>query len=146
MKRIALLAAVLTAPTMATAAIDIGKGLACEMPATEFFRPFVQRKLINIGTYRLEDSISYYQPIEKNLSHPKGGMLAFGMKVDTVFGYARGQLMFERGPGTEPSDTYGVIVKEGIANVQAQLNSVGANRAQTRRISSTRTAIICEGV
>lgn len=72
-------------------------------------------------------------------------MNLYGMKVVAVLGYASGQLIFPRGPGTEPPETYGVIVKEGIANVQATLNSEGANRVRTRRISPNETAIYCEG-
>lgn len=139
----ALLAPILAAPTMAFAAVNLDKGLTCDMSAAAFFAPMVQHKLISVEPVSIEDSISHFRP---RMPLGSGGMLAFGMKVDTVFGYARGQIMFLRGPGTEPADTYGVIVKEGIANVQAQLHSMGAHRAQTRRISSTRTAITCEGV
>lgn len=139
----ALLAMAFAVPTMACAAVPLDKGLMCEMSAAAFFSPMVQHKMISLEPFAVEDSISQFQP---RAQFGQKSMTAFGMKVETVFGYARGQIMFLRGPGTEPVDTYGVIVKEGIANVQAQLNSMGAHRAQTRRISSSRTAITCEGV
>lgn len=143
LKKTALLALALAAPSMAAAAVNLDKGLMCDMSAATFFAPMIQHKLIDIEPVSVEDSISHFRPRTQ-----LGGkaLHAFGMKVETVLGYARGQIMFLRGPGTEPADTYGVIVKEGIANVQAQLNSMGAHRAQTRRISSSRTAITCEGV
>jgi hypothetical protein len=139
----ALFALALAAPTMASAAVNLDKGLMCDMSATNFFFPLVQRKLISIEPYAVEDSVSQFRP---HTPLGSGGLRAFGMKVETVFGYARGQIMFLRGPGTEPPDIYGVIVKEGIANVQAQLNSVGASKARARRISSSQTAITCEGM
>ncbi|HBF51647.1 MAG TPA: hypothetical protein DDX04_16330 [Massilia sp.] len=137
------MALALAAPSMAVAAVNLDKGLTCEMSATAFFSPIVQRRLIDIEPYAVEDSISQFRP---RAQIGKNALYAFGMKVETVFGYARDQIMFLRGPGTEPENTYGVVVKEGIANVQAQLNSMGVHRAQTRRISSSRTAITCEGV
>jgi hypothetical protein len=142
LKHTALFALIFAAPTMALAAVNLDKGLTCGMAATDFFRPLVQHKLIDVDATSVEDSISYFRP---HVPLGSGGMLAFGMKVESVFGYARGQIMFLRGPGTEPIDTYGVIVKEDISNVQAQLRSMGATRAQTRRISKSQTAITCEG-
>jgi hypothetical protein len=143
LKQIALLALILSTSATASAALNIDKALSCDMPASDFFRPLVQRKLISAEANSIEDSISYFRP---HMPFGSGGMLAFGMKVESVIGYARGQIMFLRGPGTEPVDTYGVIVKEEIANVQAQLRSMGATRVQTRRISKSQTAITCEGV
>lgn len=142
MKQTALLALALAVPSMASA-VNLDKGLMCDMSAAAFFAPMVQHKLIDIEPIAVEDSINHFRPRTQLGSK---ALLAFGMKVETVFGYARGQIMFQRAPGTEPADTYGVIVKEGIANVQAQLGSMGAHRALTRRISSSRTAITCEGV
>ena len=143
LKHHVLFALVLAAPTMAFAAVNLDKGLMCDMSATNFFYPLVQRKLISLEPYSIEDSVSYFRP---HTPLGSGGLRAFGMKVETVFGYARGQIMFLRGPGTESPDVYGVIVREGIANVQAQLNSVAAYKAHTRRISSSETAITCEGM
>jgi hypothetical protein len=140
LKKTAFLALCLAAPMMSTAAVSVNKPLSCEISATQFFQPLVQRKLINLRPYYVEDSVNFFR-----LSSAGFGMQVYGMKVTAVLGYASGQLMFERGPGTEPPDTYGVIVKEQIANVQATLNSEGATSVRTRRISPSETAIFCEG-
>lgn len=145
MKRTAFLALCLATPALSFAAISVDKPMRCEMTATQFFQPLVQRRLISARPYYVEDSVNFFRPANWAFGTKDGDMFAFGMKVVAVFGYASGQMIFTRGPGTEPPDTYGVTVKEGIANVQATLNSEGATRARTRRISTNETAIYCEG-
>lgn len=146
MKRYMVLALALAAPSLAMAAVEIDKGLMCEMSATTFFQPIVQRKLIKLQPYTVVDSISHFRATHDVFGPNRGGMRAFGMQVGAVFGYASGQMIFARGPGTEPPELYGVIVKESIANVRATLDSVGATQTKVRRVSATETAIYCEGI
>ena len=125
--------------------VEIGGGLTCNSSVSDFFQPLVQRNLIEMKPFMVDDSVSYFHPTNRQLIMKKSDrILAFDMKVNSVFGYGSGQAMFRRGPGTEPPDIYGVVVNEGIGNVQAQLNSAGAYNAKTRRITSNTTEIFCE--
>lgn len=146
LKLTAFLALFFGAHTLAYSATNLDKAFGCTMSASQFFTPLVQQKLIESRPYQIEDSISYFRPINLFLGKTRGGMLVYGMQVDSVFGYARGQMFFLRGPGTEPAEVYGAIVRDGIANVQAQLNSMGITRARTNRVSGSLTAVICEGI
>jgi hypothetical protein len=131
----------------AAQAIELGKGLMCEISAADFFQPLVQRRIIDINPYVVEDSVNYFHPTNRQLIMKKADrLLAFDMKVNAVFGYARDQVMFRRGPGTEPPNIFGVIVNESIGNVQAQLSNVGAYKAKTRRVTSNTTEIFCEDI
>jgi hypothetical protein len=66
------------------------------------------------------------------------------MPVTYVFGYDDDPLLFINN-GDKARPIYGVIVREGIANVQAQLKAVGADRAMTFRVDSNSTMIGCKG-
>jgi hypothetical protein len=116
---------------------NIDKAFFCNMSTTQFFQPLVQLGVLNVKPYAVEDSVSYF--------HPKffNQISLFGIQVEAFFGYAENQIMFTRGPGTAPPELYGVIVRESIANVQAQLNANGATLAKVNRIDSNRTAVAC---
>lgn len=116
---------------------NIDKAFFCNMSTTQFFQPLVQLGVLNVKPYAVEDSVSYF--------HPKffNQIFLFGIQVEAFFGYADNQIMFTRSPGTAPPELYGVIVRESIANVQAQLNANGATLAKVNRIDSNRTAVAC---
>ena len=108
----------------------------CDQSATSFFTDLVQRNLIKIPPSTTNDqSISFFETTTP--------ATVFGMQVVLVLGYVPGQAMFVTRP-VVATERFGVVVKEGIANVQAQLNSMGAMKAKTRRFDSQTTAISCE--
>jgi hypothetical protein len=145
-KKYALCAVIAAAPSLAPAATVLDKALMCHMTATDFFTPLAQRGLMEMTAYSIEDSINYFHVTQKHQPLKKdSGTVVFGLPVEAVFGYIRGQLLFRRSPGTEPADMYGVVVRDGIGNVRATLDSVGARDAKVRRIDNRTTEIICEG-
>lgn len=126
-------------PLAASAADEID--MSCGMSVKSFFEPLIQNRLINPKPAQVEQagSLNHFRPkLLKRLT-------AYGMPVKSVFGYANEPLLFlNNGNGNQ--DVYGVIVSEGIANTQAQLNSVGNTDARTVRVDSTTTVIMCKGL
>lgn len=129
-------------PIAAHAATDLN--MSCGLSVRDFFAPLVQNRLIIKKPYDVEEtSINYFKP------NFFAGLTAHGMKVTGIFGYTDDPLFFEkRGSPDRPGsqDVYGVIVKEGLADTQAQLVSVGATDARAIRIDTKSTAISCKGV
>jgi hypothetical protein len=126
----------LALPLAAQAGQEIG---VCGQSVTSFFAPLLQQRLIAKTPFKVsESSVNHFKA---NLF---ANMSAYGMPVISVFGYSDNPLFFvKRG---EPSqDVYGVIVKEGLANTQAQLASVGAVDARAFRVDSRSTLILCKG-
>jgi hypothetical protein len=70
-----------------------------------------RRSYINI------DSMNYFR-VRQPLS-------IWGIKVVSVFGFAFNPRIFERGPGTAPYITLGVVVPVSERNVKAKLSSLG---------------------
>lgn len=118
---------------------DIALPMTCEMTVKAFFAPLVQSNLIDTKPFKVEvpQSVNHFRP--KWASR----LVVYGMPVSDVFGYTDEPLLFVR-RGEQVEDIYGVIVKEGIANVQAQLSSVGATKARTYRIDGNSTVIFCK--
>ncbi|MES2163368.1 MAG: hypothetical protein V4476_19615 [Pseudomonadota bacterium] len=115
--------------------------MSCDLSVKAFFAPLVQRDLIARKPYMVDDhSLNHFKP---RLLKP---LAVYGMPVSDVMGYADDPLLFIRKGDRPDGDVYGVIVKESIANVQAQLASVGATQARTYRIDARSTAIACKGV
>jgi hypothetical protein len=113
--------------------------MTCDSSVKAFFAPLVQHNLISTKPFLVDaHSVNHFRP--KLLSH----VTAYGMPVSEVFGYGDDPLLFIK-KSDQPDDVYGVIVKETIANVQAQLVSVGATKAQTYRADSRSTVIFCKG-
>lgn len=129
----------LLSPSIAFSSTKLDQAMFCDMTSTNFFYPLVQKELISLKPYKVEDSINYFRvKIFKPLS-------AFGMPVQAVFGWSETQMIFVRGPGTSPPEIYGILVNEGIGDVQATLNSVGATKAKVSRVEKSITAITCTG-
>jgi hypothetical protein len=140
------------APIFAFGAPAVG-GMRCDMTAQSFFEPLMQDGVIDLKPVRIERYVSYFGLTAAKSKHrfskkwmQENTPTAFGIPVEAVFGYVGGQLAFAQDPERQTADVYGVIVSDGIANVQAQLRSVGADRAQTLRVDSNKTIIICKGV
>lgn len=125
------------APVAANAAQALD--MSCGSSVAEFFAPLVQQRLISTRPYKVT-------PGSVNIFRPRlfAGLKVYGLPVVDVFGYSNDPLLFIQRPGSG-LEIYGVIVRESIANVQAQLNSVGATEAKTYRIDAKRTAIACKG-
>ncbi|WP_426079293.1 hypothetical protein [Janthinobacterium sp. PSPC3-1] len=126
-------------PLSASAVDEID--VSCGMSVRSFFEPLIQNRLINPKPAQVEQtgSINHFRPkLLKRLT-------AYGMTVKSVFGYANEPLLFMNN-GNGNQEVYGVIVSEGIANVQAQLNSVGNTDARTFRTDSNTTIIMCKGL
>lgn len=132
----------LSLPLLAHAATDID--MRCGLSVRDFFAPLVQQRLIMKEAYSVaESSVNHFRP------NFFAGLSAHGMKVTSVFGYTNDPLFFKkRGNPDQPmsQDIYGVVVKEGLADTQAQLAAVGATGARAMRIDTKSTAILCEGV
>jgi hypothetical protein len=136
LKKITALLA-LGAPLAAGAAEPLT--MACDISTRSFFEPLVQNGLIKTKPFKVAaHSINYFQP--RMFKH----LTVYGMPVTFVFGYADDPLLFINN-GEKARPIYGVIVREGIANVQAQLKAVGADRAMTFRVDSNSTMIGCKG-
>lgn len=112
--------------------------LSCDGTVRSFFEPLVQARLINTTPFNVEkNSINHFEP------KPTKELTAYGMPVVSIFGYTDDRLLFIK-KSERQQDVYGAIVREGIANVQAQLSSVGAKRAVTYRLDATTTMIACK--
>lgn len=131
----------------AHAASNISKQLMCNMTAAEFFTPLTRFGLIDFNAIKNEDSISYF----RILKMPPGAIrpevvMAFGMNVKAVFGYVEDQMLFRRGPGTQPPNTFGVVVDGSAELAKQKLDSVGAYKTKVRSLSNTTTEIFCEDI
>lgn len=127
--------------------VPLDQGLRCEMGTVEFFRPLVQYQFIYPKAIAVRGAINFFAP-HKRLSKKNGETLeAFGMPVESVFGYAAGQIMFTtEDPRIMSPDLFGVVVREEIGNVQAQLRAMNVTKATTRRVTHNTTEISCIGV
>lgn len=114
--------------------------MACDSSVKSFFGPLVQRRLIDTKPFLVDEhSLNYFRPkLFARLS-------VYGMPVTGVLGYSNDPLLFMQKGNSPGGDGYGVIVKETIANVQAQLASVGATQARTIRFDARSTIIFCKG-
>lgn len=113
--------------------------MSCGMSVRAFFAPFIQRNLINPKPVAVaESSVNSFKP--KFLKQ----ITALGMPVVSVLGYTDDPLLFVK-VGNPQQDVYGVVVKEGIGNVQAQLKSYDVTDARTFRIDAKSTLILCKG-
>ena len=103
--------------------------------------------VIKRRAYLNTDSVSYFQ-VRRPLT-------IWGFKVVSVFGFDFNPRIFERGPGTAPPVTLGVVVAASESDIKAKLSSlglanVGVNRPEdpdinpVRRKSTVVTEISCE--
>jgi hypothetical protein len=112
---------------------------SCGQTVKAFFAPLVQQHLIRTKPFRIgPGSVNHFEPrLLKSMDF-------YGLPVVEVFGYTNEPLLFiQQGPAEQ--DVYGVVVRESIANVQAQLNSMSAYGARTIRLDAQKTIIMCKG-
>lgn len=128
------------APLAATAA-PVALDMSCTSTVKAFFAPLIQDNVINPKPFRItaQSSLNHFQPRLLKSMH------VYGMPVVEVFGYTNEPLLFVNNGTPMQQDVYGAVVRESIANVQAQLNSMGATSARTVRLDREQTIIICKG-
>lgn len=71
------------------------------------------------------DSFNYFR-VRKPLA-------VWGLRAVSVFGYANDPHVFERGPGTSPPVTLGVVVPYTVARVRSKLAGLGLPNVKVRR-------------
>lgn len=115
------------------------RNLNCDLSVKSFFTPLIQGNVIERVAYRVHaDSTNFFRPA------PSQRITAYGLPVVEVFGYTDEPLLFQKGQ-SQRTDIFGVVVRESVANVQAQLKSFRAEKATAFRIDSQFTAIACRG-
>ena len=60
-------------------------------------------------------------------------LTVWGFKVVSVFGFDLNPRIFERGPGTAPPITLGVVVSASEITVKSTLNGLGLQNANVQR-------------
>lgn len=113
---------------------------ACGQTVRDFFAPLIQQNLINPKPARVTSaSINVFNP---RFLKP---LTAFGLPVLEVLGNTDDPLLFVSNGTPHGQDVYGVVVRDGIGNVQAHLNSIGVTEARVMRIEDKKTLILCKG-
>lgn len=135
-----LIAALALTASMAAVAKPIEIDARCGQRVADFFAPLIQQDLIKRKPYSV--SPGNVNLFDVRLFKP---LTAFGLPVTTVMGYTDDPLLFTARTASE-QDVYGVMVREGIGNVQAHLNSIGVTDARVIRADAKTTVILCKGV
>ena len=126
-------------PVVTFAAVPVT--VDCTSTVRDFFAPLVQQDLIARKPFLVDQqSLNHFKP---KFLKP---LTVYGMPVTDVLGFGNDPLLFTNKNGYPGPEAYGVVVKESIANVQAQLRSVGVMEARTFRVDSQSTLILCKGV
>ncbi len=82
--------------------------------------------MIERRSYFIIDSVNYF--------HVRRPLTVWSFKVVSVFGFDFfNQRIFERGPGTAPPTTLGVVVPVSEANVKAKLLNLGLDHISVQR-------------
>lgn len=89
--------------------------------------------IIEREPYLVGDSINYFKA--------KKPLTVWGLKVVSVYGFDHNPQIFERGPGTAPPITLGVIVPYSKAKVQSELSKLGL---QNIKIEAVEDSIFAE--
>ena len=113
---------------------------ACGQSVRDFFAPLIQQNLINPKPARVSSaSVNVFNP---RFLKP---LTAFGLPVIEVVGNTDDPLLFVSNGTPHAQDVYGVVVRDGIGNVQAHLNSIGVTAARVMRVDEKQTLILCKG-
>lgn len=112
---------------------------ACGQTVRDFFAPLIQQNLINPKPARVTRAVNVFNP---RLLKP---LTAFGLPVIEVVGITDDPLLFVSTGAPHAQDVYGVVVRDGIGNVQAHLNSIGMGDARVMRVEEKKTLILCKG-
>ena len=82
-------------------------------------------EMIERRSYFVIDSVNYFR-VRRPLT-------VWGFKVVSVFGFAFSPRIFDRGPGTAPPLTLGVVIPDSEANVKAKLLGLGLEHISVQR-------------
>lgn len=112
--------------------------MSCDQSVRDFFTPLVQDGVIDTKPEKINpaNSINIFK-----LNNNKTASF-YGMPIVRFFGYTDEPLFFTKG-SSKVEYGYGIVVKEEISNVQAQLNSMGLAKAVTQVATRGHTAIFC---
>ena len=103
--------------------------------------------IIERRSYLNLDSLNYF--------HVRKPLTIWGFKVVSVFGFDFNPRLFERGPGTAPAITLGVVVSASLTTVKSTFKRLGLENTNVQRAaqseldakstkSSVLTDIYCE--
>ncbi len=81
--------------------------------------------IIERRSYLNLDSLNYF--------HTRQPLTVWGFKVVTVFGFDFNPRIFERGPGTAPPITLGVVVSASVTTVKSTLKRLGLENTNVQR-------------
>ncbi len=81
--------------------------------------------ILNRRSYHIYDSLSYFKTTKP--------LTVWGLRVVSVFGFDQDSRIFERGPGTAPSVTLGVVVPYSEARVRSVLSNLGLQNITVQR-------------
>jgi hypothetical protein len=134
---IALLAALAGSTSIAQNLVDVHDNQETSTQTTDKFSKALESQLACVNTpeparavaalqrsgiierrsYLNVDSVSYF--------HTRQPMTVWGLRVVSVFGFDFNPRIFQRGPGTAPPLTIGVVVSQSERSVKAKLSSLG---------------------
>ena len=112
--------------------------ISCDLSPKAFFEPLIQSQLLQPKPFKVVNSVNFFKP--KLFKH----ITVLGLPVEFVYGFVQDQIMFIHGSQSH-DEVYGVIVKESVANVQAQLTANGITKAKINRLNAELTQITCFG-
>ena len=112
--------------------------ISCDLSPKAFFEPLIQSQLLQPKPFKVVNSVNFFKP--KLFKH----ITVLGLPVESVYGFVQDQIMFIHGSQSH-DEVYGVIVKESVANVQAQLTANGITKAKINRLNAELTQITCFG-
>ena len=112
----------------------------CSASVRDFFGPLVQQSIILSKPTQIipDNSVNFFSLA------PGQQMTVYGIPVVSVFGFADDPLLFIR-KTNNMGYVYGVLVREKVADVRAQLDTFGATKARAALTKNGLTAIACEG-
>jgi hypothetical protein len=81
--------------------------------------------MIEGRSYLNYDSLNYFKA--------KKRLTVWGFNVVSIFGFSQNPRIFERGPGTAPPITLGVVVPYSEARIKLKLSSLGLQNIKVQR-------------
>jgi hypothetical protein len=76
---------------------------------------------------------SYFSLDSVNYFHARQPLTIWGFKVVSVFGFDFNTRIFERGPGTAPPITLGIVVPASVTTVRSTLKRLGLENVKVQR-------------
>ena len=108
-----------------SAALEDQIGCKQEPNPAKAIRALQQATIIEKTHYLNFDSISYFKA--------KQPITAWGLRISSVFGFAPDARVFQRGPGTAPPITIGILVPYSVVTVKAKLKELGLSNMHIQK-------------